>query len=136
MKLPIAFSLLLLTGTAQAQDENNHAAFPTGEGAPYAITCRPPQYLPGSRLQGPEVCKTNMLWAQYRKDGMDVAADGIHDVPLNGKNGIACSVTATTGGANWTGRMNMACMPSPESAHYIPPPAKPGAICRAGSLCG
>jgi hypothetical protein len=54
---------------------------PTGEGDPYAITCRPPQVLPYSRLPGPEVCKTNAVWARYRKDGMDVAADGIHDVP-------------------------------------------------------
>jgi hypothetical protein len=27
------------------------------------------------------VCKTNAVWAQYRKDGMEVAADGIYDVP-------------------------------------------------------
>ena len=99
---PIAISLLLLAGPACAQDEKNYALFPTGEGAPYAITCRPPQYLPGSRLMGPEVCKTNVLWAQYRKDGMDVAADGIHDVPsekLRTLNPPACH-PATMGGAN------------------------------------
>ena len=53
---------------------------PTDQGGPYAITCRPPQALPGSRLLGPEVCKTNAVWARYRRDGMDVAPDGIHDV--------------------------------------------------------
>ena len=58
---------------AQAQpDAQSHASYPTGEGNPYLITCRPPQTLPGSRLLGPEVCKTNAVWAQYRKDGMDV----------------------------------------------------------------
>jgi hypothetical protein len=100
--IAIILPLLLLAGAARAQDEKNHAAFPTGEGAPYAITCRPPQYLPGSRLMGPEVCKTNVLWAQYRKDGMDVAADGIHDVPaekLRTLNPPACH-PATMGGAN------------------------------------
>ena len=100
--IPIAFSFLLLAGSAWAQDEKNHATFPTGEGAPYAITCRTPQYLPGSRLMGPEVCKTNILWAQYRKDGMDVAADGIHDVPaekLRTVNPPACH-PATMGGTN------------------------------------
>jgi len=58
-----------------------YANAPDGSGDPFAITCRPPQVLPGQRLTGPEVCKTNAVWAQYRKDGMDVAADGIHDVP-------------------------------------------------------
>jgi len=58
-----------------------YANSPDGSGDPFAITCRPPQTLPGQRLKGPEVCKTNAVWAQYRKDGMDVAADGIHDVP-------------------------------------------------------
>jgi hypothetical protein len=57
------------------------AQTPDGSGDPNAISCRPPQALPGSRLRGPEVCKTNAVWARYRKDGMDVAADGIHDVP-------------------------------------------------------
>ena len=56
------------------------AASPDGKVDPDTITCRPPQTLPGKRLKGPEVCKTNAVWAQYRKDGMDVAADGIHDV--------------------------------------------------------
>jgi len=58
-----------------------YANSPDGSGEPFAITCRPPQALPGQRIKGPEVCKTNAVWAQYRKDGMEVAADGIHDVP-------------------------------------------------------
>ena len=80
---------------------------PTGEGAPLAITCRPPQVQPNSRLPGPEVCKTNAVWARYRKDGMDVAADGIHDVPSEKKRNInpqACR-PATMGGGGTGGAM-------------------------------
>jgi hypothetical protein len=29
---------------------------------------------------GPAVCTLNAVWARYKRDGMDVAADGIHDV--------------------------------------------------------
>jgi hypothetical protein len=70
----------LLPLLAQAR-ENTLVSFPTGEGEPLAITCRAPQKLPDSRLFGPKVCKTNAEWAQYRKDGMDVSADGVRDVP-------------------------------------------------------
>jgi hypothetical protein len=55
---------------------------------PNTITCRPPQILPGSRLLGPEVCKTNAVWAQYRKDGLDVTADGIHHAPSEKRRSI------------------------------------------------
>ena len=65
---------------AQARD-NAQISFPTGEGEPLAITCRAPQKLADSRQYGPKVCKTNAEWAQYRKDGMDVSADGGRDVP-------------------------------------------------------
>lgn len=70
-------------GAAQAVAvyPSNIMASPSGEGEPFAITCRSPQTLPGSRLKGPEVCKTNQVWAQYRRDGMEPTADGIHDVP-------------------------------------------------------
>jgi hypothetical protein len=61
--------------------ENTLVSFPTGEGEPLAITCRAPQKLPDSRLFGPKVCKTNAEWAQYRRDGMDISADGVRDVP-------------------------------------------------------
>lgn len=36
---------------------------PRGDGDPAAITCRVPQHLPGSRLRGPEVCQSNLVWA-------------------------------------------------------------------------
>jgi beta-lactamase regulating signal transducer with metallopeptidase domain len=49
---------------------------PRGDGDPDAVTCRTPQALPSSRLTGPEVCKTNRVWAQLRADGKDVSPDG------------------------------------------------------------
>jgi hypothetical protein len=131
--VPLTLSFLLLAGGAWAQDPKTYAAFPTGEGDPDAVTCRPPQTESATRLRGPEVCKTNAVWARYRRDGMDVAADGVHDVPLN-RNGINCSVTPTTGGANWTGRMNMTCLDTAADMHNAPAP-KP-VICRAGTICG
>ena len=79
----------------------SYASDPTGEGDPNAITCRPPQTLPASRLKGPEVCRTNAQWAQYRKDGMDLAADGIHFQPsekMRSLNPQACH-PATMGGS-------------------------------------
>ena len=78
-----------------------YANAPDGSGDPFAITCRPPQVLPGQRLTGPEVCKTNAVWAQYRKDGMEVAADGIHDVPSERWRSVtpqACHAATMGGG--------------------------------------
>ena len=91
-----------------------NSSSPTGEGDPNAITCRPPQALPTSRLPGPEVCKTNAVWAQYNKDGMDVAADGIHDVPSEKRRNInpqACRpATMGGGGSNaMTTNFSMIC---------------------------
>ena len=124
MKLA-AFALLLLSAPALAQTPLTTSAVsrgaaqavavhpsassnPTGEGEPFAITCRPPQPLPGSRLKGPEVCKTNQVWAQYRIDGMAPAADGIHDVPSERwrtTNPAACR-TAPAGGGGTSNMIN------------------------------
>jgi hypothetical protein len=119
MKLAIAAFVLAFAVPAAAQTNapaapvappaksSNHA--PSGEGDPNVITCRRPQPLPESRLLGPEVCKTNAVWAQYRKDGMEVAADGIHDVPsekMRSINPQACH-PATMGGSG-TSAMNQA----------------------------
>ncbi|HEX4272869.1 MAG TPA: hypothetical protein VHZ32_15870, partial [Rhizomicrobium sp.] len=58
----IALWLLLPAGAVLARaPEKTYAAFPTGEGDPDAITCRPPQPIPDSRLRGPEVCKKNSV---------------------------------------------------------------------------
>jgi hypothetical protein len=68
---------------------------PTGEGNPDDITCRTPQIIPGTRKRGPKVCKTNVVWAQYREDGMTVSEDGTRDMPLpKGKN---CTSGGTSG---------------------------------------
>jgi len=49
---------------------------PTGKGDPDAVTCRVPQQLPGSRLAGPEVCRTNRVWADLRARKTVIAPDG------------------------------------------------------------
>ena len=106
--------LLLLATAAQAQspthsDAKMVSAFPTGEGDPDKFTCRPPQHLPDSRLLGPEVCKRNGEWARYRRDGMDVAADGVHDMKLKAGAANVCQGTSTAGastGANLGMRCN------------------------------
>jgi hypothetical protein len=119
MKTLVPLALILLSAPAFAQTSptapavgrgaaqavavhpSTTTAMPNGEGDPFAITCRPPQTLPGSRLKGPEVCKTNQVWAQYRRDGMEPAADGVHDVPSERwrtANPAACR-PATAGGS-------------------------------------
>lgn len=96
-------------GASQAVAVRPSAALnPTGEGEPFAITCRAPQTLPGSRLKGPEVCKTNQVWAQYQADGMAPSADGIHDVPSERwrtTNPAACR-TAPAGGGGTSNMIN------------------------------
>lgn len=49
---------------------------PTGRGDPNAVTCRVPQQLPGSRLAGPEVCRTNRVWAELRASKTVISPDG------------------------------------------------------------
>jgi hypothetical protein len=112
MKALAALTLVVLCTSTFAQAAGQGAAVaispgktyavtPDGSGDPFAITCRPPQMLPGSRLRGPEVCKTNAVWAQYRKDGMEVAADGIHDVPSERWRSVtplACHAATMGGG--------------------------------------
>ena len=63
---------LLVAAPAFAQTQ----AQPSGEGNPKEITCRAPQVAPGSRLPGPQICKTNEVWAQYARDGVELSADG------------------------------------------------------------
>jgi hypothetical protein len=133
----LTICLLLLTGNAQGQTgEKSYANFPTGEGDPSAITCRPPQPLPNSRLSGPEVCKTNSDWARYRRDGMDVAPDGIHAVSRHGNSGINCDWVAMPSGASGPLRMNMKCIePIPDATHVLPPHARSGTVCTTAMNC-
>jgi hypothetical protein len=135
---PLTLCLLLLAGSAQGQtDEKNYAKFPTGEGDPDSLTCRPPQPLPNSRLNGPEVCMTNAAWAQYRRDGMDVAADGVHAVPLRGTSGISCNPAALPSGASGPLHMNMKCIePTFDATHVPSPRLKSGVVCKTEMNCG
>ena len=57
---------------------------PTGAGDPDSITCRVPQLLPGSRLAGPSVCKTNRIWAELHARRQDFSPDGRMIVSLDG----------------------------------------------------
>ena len=110
-----AFALLFFAVPALAVETGNFPVFaetPSGEGDPNAITCRPPQRIPGERLPGPEVCKKNSVWAQYRRDGMDVAPDGMHDITLKASNvgpGRNCRQVGGAGGSTNGATMNMVC---------------------------
>ena len=88
-------------GTPMASDT------PDGSGDPMAITCRKPQPLPGKRIMGPEVCKLNAVWARYKRDGMDVAADGVHDVRSERWRSVSPQPCrpATMGGSGTSGAM-------------------------------
>ena len=102
--LGLAAGVILFCGVASAQDMPHT---PTGEGDPDTMVCRAPQQVPGSRLSGPQVCKTNAVWARYRKDGMDVAPDGVHDVPsekYRSAHPMACR-PATAGGSSASNAM-------------------------------
>jgi len=61
-------------------------AVPAGDSDPDAIKCRAPQPLPDSRLLGPEVCRTNRVWAQLRAKGQDISADGSTTVLIVGRS--------------------------------------------------
>ena len=97
----VVLAASLISGQAFAQSDvpaarTTYAKTPSGAGDPDAVACRAPQKLENSRLLGPQVCKPNAEWAQYAKDGMDVSADGRHDVPIK-KTG-SCQAVGTGGG--------------------------------------
>lgn len=75
---------------------------PVGDGDPDAITCRVPQQLPGSRLAGPKVCKTNSFWAQLRANRQDLSPDGkmivyLDDFQRQKAGAVNCRTTFFTG---------------------------------------
>ena len=41
-----------------------------------AVVCRPPQQLPGQRLYGPKVCKSQREWDDLHRQGFDIGPDG------------------------------------------------------------
>lgn len=61
----------------QALAHAHLALVPSGAGEPDAVTCRVPQYLPASRLKGPQICKTNRIWALLRARSLEFSADGM-----------------------------------------------------------
>lgn len=107
MQTAIVFlGLSLICGQAAAHGDapppakTIYANTPTGQGDPAAVSCRAPQKLAESRMRGPQVCKTNAVWAQYAKDGMDVSADGRFDVPSEKQRSLtprACRSISSAG---------------------------------------
>jgi hypothetical protein len=67
------------------------------------IVCRPPQQLPASRFLGPKTCRPRALWAQYRKEGLDIAPDGIRVVAdsLESTNASVCPLMSTGGNSTY-----------------------------------
>lgn len=93
------FAVLATTTLAEDKVMSRH---PDGAGDPDATTCRPPQPLPGSRMMGPQVCKTNSQWALLRKNNQDISPDGSQIVSENAA-GPAMSCTTAGGGASGGG---------------------------------
>ena len=100
MRMLSMIAFLALSGAqslSAAEPPKTYARFPDGKGDPAAITCRHPQALPGKRLLGPEVCRTNADWAQFAKDGVIVSPDGTTLLPSEKQrslNPAACGPTA------------------------------------------
>jgi hypothetical protein len=118
MRTPVIVAILAMSCVA-AQAETpitkSYARYPDGKGDPAAITCRLPQALPGQRVMGPSVCRTNADWAQFAKDGMTVSPDGLALVPgekHRSLNPAACGPTAgsaPTTNAGMASRGGMSC---------------------------
>jgi hypothetical protein len=88
---------------------------PAGDGDPDAITCRVPQLLPGSRLAGPQVCRTNRVWAALRAHRKDIAPDGKMIVYLDGFQRLGTSDCRGIFFAPGAGRTSLA---GPSTATY------------------
>lgn len=120
MKIPSALVVVgLICAAAQmssaAEPAKTYARYHDGKGDPAGITCRHPQALPGQRVFGPEVCRTNADWAQFAKDGMTVSPDGKELVPGEKYRSLhpgACGPTsgsAPTTNAGMASRGGMSC---------------------------
>jgi beta-lactamase regulating signal transducer with metallopeptidase domain len=75
-----------------------------------AIVCRLPQLLPGSRLAGPQVCRTKAEWAELRAQGKDISPDGRFVVAADGEKQRSLNAQfcrpATMGGGGATTAVN------------------------------
>jgi hypothetical protein len=87
---------------AALAEDRGIARHPDGTGDPDATTCRPPQPLPGSRMMGPQVCKTNSQWALLRKNSQDISPDGSQIISETAA-GPAMNCTTAGGGASGGG---------------------------------
>jgi hypothetical protein len=111
----LALSFAVVQPLSAAEPPKTYARYPDGKGDPAAIACRRPQALPGLRVLGPEVCRTNADWAQFAKDGMTVSPDGRELVPgekNRSLNPASCGPTAPSAGttsAMMASRGGMAC---------------------------
>lgn len=107
LQQPIAVAAIV-PALAPALKEAVTALNPRGDGDPDAITCRAPQALPGSRLWGPKVCKTNRIWAQLRADGKDVSEDGTMVVVARTRQAMAggCPNSALLGAVQSQNRLD------------------------------
>jgi hypothetical protein len=101
MMVFFAFSVL----PVQAEEVSRR---PDGTGDPDSTTCRPPQPLPQSRMQGPKVCKLNSEWALLRKNGEDISADGTAIIPDAKGSNITPMTCSVMGGGSTSGGM-MTC---------------------------
>ena len=104
--LAVFFAFTVLPALAQ---DKVRSPRPDGTGDPDATTCRSPQPLPSSRMQGPEVCKLNSEWALLRKNKQDISADGTQIIP-DPKGGNIGSMTCSPAGSGAsTGGGAMVC---------------------------
>jgi beta-lactamase regulating signal transducer with metallopeptidase domain len=77
------------------------------------VVCRRPQPLPGSRFDGPQVCRSVGEWAQLRAQGKDIGADGRSIVDIDGgekqRTVAARYCRALTTGSTWTSTVGPVC---------------------------
>jgi len=78
---------------------------PTGKGDPDDVTCRVPQPLPGSRFAGPQICRTNRVWAALRANRQDIGPDGktivyLDDIQRQKAGYTNCRAAFMTGATN------------------------------------
>ncbi len=101
----LLFAALFAVTAAWGEDQASSRR-PDGTGDPDATTCRPPQPLPGARVLGPKVCKTNSQWALLRKNNQDISSDGSEIIP-DKSAGATMNCTSTGGGASNGGGMTV-----------------------------
>jgi cytochrome c len=105
----VSAALTALLAVPAWAEQPASAAHPDGTGDPDAITCRPPQVIPGQRLPGPQVCKLNAQWALLRRNGQDIAANGRDIIPDPKGSNINAMDCHMQGGSATNGGGQMVC---------------------------